>query len=361
MAAGDIILSDGRVITPEDLQQIAGEVKKLLAADSKELSQYEEIASLNNVSSLPAIFQQGSAYKLVRVALSVLKGVDGKTIELQATETQIQWKYTGEQTWYNLIDISLLKGETGETGPQGPSGNTGPTGPQGPEGKIGKTPVLKTVEVSNGETPSGSFTKTGDDSSGNPEYKLSLVVQKGKDGQPPVFEKGVVSTGLPNTDVSVEVVPNGETPEGSPKYLLNFTIPKGEPGKDGTGAGNVYVNADNLKAGGIYVFKPGSNSSPNGEFVAYFPTESGGSGTVSKQIEPFVFYKFGEVATLTITLAPQWPNCTSEYMFEFIGGSSTTLVLPDSIKWKDGETPVIDAGRTYQINIVNNLAIMSRF
>lgn len=106
MAAGDIILSDGRVITPEDLLQIAGEVKKLLAADSKELSQYEEIASLNNVSSLPAIFQQGSAYKLVRVALSVLKGTDGRTIELRATETQIQWRYLGEEVWNNLLDIS---------------------------------------------------------------------------------------------------------------------------------------------------------------------------------------------------------------------------------------------------------------
>ena len=97
MAAGDIILSSGVTITAAEIQQIAAEVEKNLAAKSKELSQFEEVTSLANVSSLPGIQQSGATLKLVRVALEVLKGVDGKNIELTASQTAIQWRNVGKQ------------------------------------------------------------------------------------------------------------------------------------------------------------------------------------------------------------------------------------------------------------------------
>ena len=286
MAVGDIILSDGSSISPEDLATIAAEVKKLLEAGSKELSQYEEASSLSGVSSLPGIYQQGSVSKLVRVALNLLKGVDGtngtngvdgtdgrdgREIELQVNETHIQWRYSGESSWNNLIALSELKGDKGDQGIQGIQGEQGIQGIQGEQGETGKTPVLKTVEVNNGETPSGTFTKTGDDTSGNPEYKLSLAVQKGKDGQPPVFEVGEVTTGLPSSDATVELTPNGETPEGNPKYLMNISIPKGDPGQDGTGSGNIYVDTTGLVGGKTYLFRPSGSNSANGTFVEYTP------------------------------------------------------------------------------------------
>lgn len=286
MAVGDIILSDGSSISPEDLATIAAEVKKLLEAGSKELSQYEEASSLSGVSSLPGVLQQGEVSKLVRVSLTLLKGLDGKDgtngvdgtdgtdgreIELQVNATHIQWRHSGESSWNNLIALSELKGDKGDQGIQGIQGEQGIQGIQGVQGETGKTPVLKTVEVNNGETPSGTVTKTGDDTSGNPEYKLSLVVQKGKDGQPPVFEVGKVTTGLPSSDASVELTPNGETPEGNPKYLMNISIPKGDPGQDGTGSGNVYVDTTGIVGGKTYLFRPSGNNSANGTFVEYTP------------------------------------------------------------------------------------------
>ena len=124
------------------------------------------------------------------------------------------------------------------------------------------------------DTPSGSFTEDGTDDHGNPKYKLNLVLpkgDKGDKGEPPVIEQGTVTTASPGTEASVEVVPNGETAEGNPKYILNFTIPKGDPGKDGEGAGNVYVAETGLVSGKKYLFQPGANNSPNGVFVEYTP------------------------------------------------------------------------------------------
>lgn len=74
MAAGDIILSNGITITPEDLQKIAAAVEDLIAATAKDPGQYEEVSSLSGVSSIPAFQQSGTVYKLVRVPTSMLKG-----------------------------------------------------------------------------------------------------------------------------------------------------------------------------------------------------------------------------------------------------------------------------------------------
>jgi hypothetical protein len=125
MAAGDIILSDGTTITPEDLQKIAVAVEDLIASTAKDPGQYEEVSSLTGVSSLPAFQVLGSTYKLVRVALSVLKGVDGREVFLQVNQdkTYIQWRYT-DGNWQNLVALSDLKGTAGDT----PVFRTGSTG-----------------------------------------------------------------------------------------------------------------------------------------------------------------------------------------------------------------------------------------
>ena len=76
------------------------------------------------------------------------------------------------------------------------------------------------------------------------------------------------------------------------------------------------------------------------------------------EINPNTFYKFGEVASLNITLASITDNTIyNEYMFEFTSGSTaTTLTLPSSIKWL--ETPTIDANKIYQCSIVDNIGIL---
>lgn len=123
MAAGDIIIPDN-TLTPEILATIAAEVNKLVGTNAKDPGQWESVTSLQGVTSLPVFQQMGGAYKLVRVAVSVLKGIDGREVELQVNsgKTRLEWRYVGvagsdlqPTEWRTLIDMSLLKGETGDT------------------------------------------------------------------------------------------------------------------------------------------------------------------------------------------------------------------------------------------------------
>lgn len=76
------------------------------------------------------------------------------------------------------------------------------------------------------------------------------------------------------------------------------------------------------------------------------------------EIQPNKFYKFGELSELNLTLAEITNNTQlNEFMFEFVSGATaTTLTLPSSVKWL--ETPTIEANKTYQCSIVNNIGIL---
>lgn len=77
----------------------------------------------------------------------------------------------------------------------------------------------------------------------------------------------------------------------------------------------------------------------------------------TKELQPNKYYIFGEVATLTITLAAGEENVLAEYMFEFTSGTTPTILsLPEDIKWIGEST--IEASKTYQVSIVNNIAVM---
>lgn len=76
-----------------------------------------------------------------------------------------------------------------------------------------------------------------------------------------------------------------------------------------------------------------------------------------KEIQPNRYYIFGEKQNLTITLAEGEEGKLNEYMFEFTSGTTpTTLTLPESVKWIGSNT--IEASKTYQVSIVNNIAVL---
>lgn len=106
---GDIVLNNGTVITAEELAEIAGEVKKLIAKEAKEPSQYEEVNSLANLTTLPALLQNGAVYQLVRAKVELLKGKDAKELEMRLSETAIQWRRDGDDVWQDLITIAEIQ------------------------------------------------------------------------------------------------------------------------------------------------------------------------------------------------------------------------------------------------------------
>ena len=83
------------------------------------------------------------------------------------------------------------------------------------------------------------------------------------------------------------------------------------------------------------------------------------SGTdVTMQINPNILYIFGTMTSLNLTLAtPTDSTRVNEYMIQFISGATpTTLTLPSIVKWIGSN--YISASKTYQISIVNNLAVL---
>ena len=68
-------------------------------------------------------------------------GIDAREIELQKSVTAIQWRYTGDSEWKDLVSLTEITGEKGDTGPQGEQGIPGPkgdTGAQGEKGDVGE-------------------------------------------------------------------------------------------------------------------------------------------------------------------------------------------------------------------------------
>lgn len=82
-----------------------------------------------------------------------------------------------------------------------------------------------------------------------------------------------------------------------------------------------------------------------------------GTSDTTFELTPNVLHRWGEVASLTLTLGAETPGVVNEYMFQFTSGATATqLSLPDTVKW--ASTPEIAANTVYQVSIVNNLAVM---
>lgn len=82
-----------------------------------------------------------------------------------------------------------------------------------------------------------------------------------------------------------------------------------------------------------------------------------GTSDTSLALTPNVLHVWGTVGSLTLTLGTGESGVMNEYMFQFDSGSTaTTLSLPSSVKWITDST--IEANKTYQVSILNNLAVM---
>ena len=82
-------------------------------------------------------------------------------------------------------------------------------------------------------------------------------------------------------------------------------------------------------------------------------------------LSPNIYYRntSTSLSTLAITLGSiANSNIINEYFVEFTTSSSgTTISLPSTIKWANGEAPTFEVSTTYQISIVNNLGVVTKF
>ena len=86
------------------------------------------------------------------------------------------------------------------------------------------------------------------------------------------------------------------------------------------------------------------------------------TGAVTQEIQPNQFYEFGEVISLTITLANQASGYIGEYQFQFTSGSTpATLNLPENVSYMVAPDFQIEANKTYQVSILNNVAVIGGY
>lgn len=259
------------------------------------------------------------------------------------------------------IKSSLLKGlkgdkgDRGEQGFPGSKGDKGEKGEPGINGKNGTTPVITanaTISNTSG-SPAVKVTKTGNHESPSFLFEFSGLKGEpgkqgtqgipgvkgdkgepgtnGKDGKTPAIEATATianTTGTP----SVKVTKSENT--DSTSFSFAFSGLKGERGEQG--------------AQGLKGDKGDSGIMSSVLIEGATPTQS---------ISPNKFYKFESVTTLTITFSPETPNVLNEYMFQFTSGETATVLnMPDSVKWIGDHT--IEPNKTYQVSIVNNLAVI---
>ena len=126
-------------------------------------------------------------------------------------------------------------------------------------------------------------------------------------------------------------------------------------------------NASNYKGTVTSVKINGVSKSPSSGVVdlGYINKQLSTSTSSSMTLSPNIYYRntSTSLSTLTITLGSvSNSNIINEYFVEFTTRSAgTTVSLPSTIKWANGETPTFEASTTYQISIVNNLGVVTKF
>ena len=129
----------------------------------------------------------------------------------------------------------------------------------------------------------------------------------------------------------------------------------------------IRTNAANYKGTVTSVKINGVSKSPSSGVVdlGYINKQLSTSTSSSMILSPNVYYRntSTSLSTLTITLGSvSNSNILNEYFVEFTTRSTgTTVSLPSSIKWANGEAPTFENGKTYQISIVNNLGVCTKF
>lgn len=241
------------------------------------------------------------------VAISVGSGTDAREIELQKNDTAIQWRYTGEEAWTNLVPLADITGPAGAAGAPGKDGQDGSNGTDGQDGGY-YTPAVSA------------------------EGYLSWVASK--DGMPEMAGTNI------------------KGPEG----------PVGPTGKDGTDGNDGSPGAPGAPGKSAYQYaQDGGYAGTEEAFAAKLAAEYAEiteriamtSTDTTAQLQPGKLYVFPEMASLSLTFAaPVDTGIANEYHCIFTSGATATeLILPDGIS-VGGLT--VDANKTYELSILEN-------
>jgi hypothetical protein len=121
-----------------------------------------------------------------------------------------------------------------------------------------------------------------------------------------------------------------------------------------TGEERLFIKNDNNN---IIEFAPNKEKDISSKPLVTFTT-------TSITLTPNKYYrKTNQSSSLTLYLENEGDtSILNEYLVEFTTATNgTTISLPSTIKWSNGETPTFESNTTYQISIVNNLGVCIKF
>ena len=110
---------------------------------------------------------------------NVGSGADGREVELQTNSTHIQWRYSGESEWRNLIELERLEG---------------PSGPPGPRGETGQNAINPNFSIGTVTTLDAGSQATVSLTGTYPNLKLNFGIPRGADGSGGGTEEPVDTT-----------------------------------------------------------------------------------------------------------------------------------------------------------------------
>lgn len=116
---------------------------------------------------------------------------------------------------------------------------------------------------------------------------------------------------------------------------------------------NNVILTGNLSLGDLSI-QPAGNYATIDDTLTDMITET----NTSVSLQPEKFYSFGEVQQLNITLTAPQENKVPLYAFEFISGTTPAILNIEGISWVGG-TPTIEASKTYQVSILNNIGVIA--
>lgn len=275
------------------------------------------------------------------INLSDLKGEKGDKpiITAEAEDVTDDAGTTGVHTSFyadneNLTDFTIMNGSKGERGlsllhvSTSPWANTHQT----PDG-ITHTMSMKQSEIKSEALVDKIY--VGDIVEWNGFlYQIAYL------GDPQTAS--VTGQGTKVIDAYLDSIGNIKGPQG----IQGIQGPQGEQGPKGDPGEGYFIVTD-------------EDYAKIADFIEEKSYHSYQRPNASEPIRPNIFYDFGPQYQLEITFeTPQSNYRSNEYMFQFESPSDrpTTLIMPADVKWC--YDPVIEAGKTYQISVLNNLAVI---
>ena len=158
------------------------------------------------------------------------------------------------------------------------------------------------------------------------------------------------TAGSTNTSNKLYII-GAETQDTNPQTYSQGSVYIGNDGKLRSGFGiNSATDSESIVATENYVE---TAIEPKADKV---PEVNHGTSDTTFTLTPNIMHIWGEVETLNLSLSTDSNSVLDEYMFTFTCPSTaaTNLTLPASIKWI--QQPELQAGKTYQVSIVNGLA-----